>query len=421
MGTVKSDGNTIYVEGDFGETDLQVTIAAIHNTLKTDQYRLISLDFSGVTKVVAPDIVPLCAHMRQLLHGGLDTFLTLPGEAKLARLFKNAGWAHLIDPIQFPDAGRPRGNHSPALIYKTPDEQYAAVSRTIDIILGSSKGLNRGNLSALEWAINEITDNVLNHADSEIGGILQVTTRREGTVVEVVVCDVGSGIPRTLRSAHREISTDLDALKHAIQEGVTRNSKTNQGNGLFGSSRIAELSGGQFRIHSGYATLKLDKVKGLHIKKNYVPFKGTLVASSINCKDSKILEEALYFKGKKYIPSYTYYDRIDDDETVNFAMKDEAFSFGNRENAKPIRNRIYNIINNTHTTIRVDMKGIDMISSSFADEVFGKLSSEVGHENFSRRIRIVQCSSTVAGLIARAIEQRRNQDAGEARVSIATS
>ncbi|RYC09874.1 STAS-like domain-containing protein [Ciceribacter ferrooxidans] len=417
MGIVSSDGNNIHFEGEFGETDLQVAIAAIHNTLKSDQYRSIALDFAHVTKVMAPNIIPLCAHVRQLLHRGFDTFLTLPTEVKLARLFKNTGWAHLIDPIQFPEVAPARGNHSPALIYNTPDEQYAAVSRTIDIILGSSKGLNRGNLSALEWAINEITDNVLNHADSEIGGILQVTTRRDGTVVEVVVCDVGSGIPRTLRSAHREISSDLDALEHAIQEGVTRNSQTNQGNGLFGSSRIAELSGGQFRIHSGYATLKLDKSKGLHIRKNTVPFKGTLIACSINCEDSKILEQALYFRGKKYTPSYTYYDRIDDEETIDFVMRNETFSYGNRENAKPIRNRIYNILKNTNALVRVDMQDVEIVSSSFADEVFGKLSSEIGHDNFSRRVRIVQSNSTVAGLIARAIEQRKALDSNEAQAS----
>lgn len=415
MGHITRNDNQIHISGDFAETELQVCIAAIHNTLISGETRSLILNFEKTDKVLAPNILPLCAHARQLLHQGYDTFLTLPENPELNRLFRNTGWAHLMDPIQFPDQGKVRGAHSPALIYKNGKEQYEAVNRAVDIILGSSKGLERGNLAALEWAINEITDNVLNHAESEIGGIFQVTTRRNGTWVELVVCDVGAGIPRTLRSAHKEISTDLNALEYAIQEGGTRNSQTNQGNGLFGSSRIAELSGGQFRIQSGYATLKLDKTKGLHIRKNNVPYNGTLIACSINFEDSKLLEEALYFKGKKYTPSYTYFDRLGEMDVLKISIKDEATSFGNRENARPIRLKIFNILMNSTKNMRISMEDVALISSSFADEVFGKLSSEIGHQVFSGRVRVVDTNPTVSGLIARAIEQRRKQDSDKSQ------
>ena len=57
-------------------------------------------------------------------------------------------------------------------------------------------------------------------------------------------------------------------------------------------------------------------------------------------------------------------------------------------------------------TIVLDFSGVGVISSSFADEVFGRLFVEMGPRAFMTRIEMRHVDPTVEGLIDRAIVQR---------------
>jgi hypothetical protein len=148
--------------------------------------------------------------------------------------------------------------------------------------------------------VNEIADNVLNHASSPIGGVMQVSARLEKNMIEYVVCDAGLGIPRTLRESHPRITSDAEALDRAIREGVTRNNTTNMGNGLYGSYRLAQLSGGNFHIYSGYSSLTYSPKNGMHVQQEQVPFHGALVVCSIQISDPELLSEALTFRDVRH-------------------------------------------------------------------------------------------------------------------------
>jgi hypothetical protein len=78
---------------------------------------------------------------------------------------------------------------------------------------------------------------------------------------------------------------------------VTRDRKLSQGNGLYGSWRIAEFSGGLFEILSGYGHLTSSPQAGLGINNTQIPYNGTLVVSRMRYAQPVDLE-ALVFKGK---------------------------------------------------------------------------------------------------------------------------
>jgi anti-sigma regulatory factor (Ser/Thr protein kinase) len=120
-------------------------------------------------------------------------------------------------------------------------------------MLSTVQGISRSNLKAVEWALNEVTDNVLNHSDSIDGGFVQLSYKRNSArqSVEIVVCDSGIGIPKSLRGTFPEIKDDAEALEKSVQEGVTRNTVTNQGNGLYGSFEISRVSKGKFSLIAG--------------------------------------------------------------------------------------------------------------------------------------------------------------------------
>ncbi len=291
--------------------------------------------------------------------------------------------------------------------FENPSEQKSAVDVVIDSILSNISGYKREHLKAVEWSVNEITDNVLMHANSRDGGFLQLSAKPSAKLIEFAVADAGDGIPKSLRSSQLQIAGDVDALSKAIEQGVTRNQSIGQGNGLWGCYRLAVKSGGKFDIHSGNATLYYTSNAGLHSKREGVPYSGTIVHCCINYGDNLIIDDILGLN-RKFDPV----DRLElkyesnSDEVINFKLRDEAESLGSRMAGKKIRNTLRNLIECSQSKIKIDFENINLISSSFADEVFGKLFLELGPIGFSNRLDLSKVETTVRLLVEKAISQR---------------
>ena len=177
------------------------------------------------------------------------------------------------------------------------------------------------------------------------------------------------------------------------------------GNGLFGSYRLAQLSGGSFHIYSGFASLTFAQKGGLHVSQEAVPFAGTLIVCSIKVSDTELLSEALTFRGERYSP-YSVAERISEDENHLLILAKESNFFGSRPAAKPVRQKVENLVRTTSAHIKIDLSDVTLISSSFADEVFGKLFADLGPLEFMNRITILGGTKIVRQLLDRAISQR---------------
>jgi anti-sigma regulatory factor (Ser/Thr protein kinase) len=341
--SVQTNMNNLIILGEFDKDALQRSCAALHN-LKVQGYSSLNIDMRTVTRGFAAEVLPFATRCRQLLVLGTDTLLELPEDPALQRLFRNSNWAYLIDPRQYAESDYFPDKHIPAVSYKDADSHFQAVNQVVDKLLSSLAGFSRDQLAALEWAVNEITDNVLNHACSAIGGVVQLTTKSKSNIVEFVVCDAGVGIPKTLRDAHADITSDVIALDRAIREGVTRNQTTNMGNGLFGSYRLAQLSNGYFSIYSGYAFMNFTPRGGLQVSLQPIPYSGTAIVCGISTAKPDILAEALSFRGERYTPGYSYVDKLVEKGGAIIILKDESKSFGSRDVARPVRVKIENLL-----------------------------------------------------------------------------
>src|SRR6266850_3116980 len=303
MGVVFRDKNRLNFQGEFGLTELTRPLAGLHHAVQNAGYTELVLDFSKCTAAFAAPMLALCAQVMRLRTAQIDVEIALPNDSKLARLFVNANWAHFLAPSNNPESRFKGFTQVPAIQFRNAEEQQRAVNRIVNAILGAIPDLDRGDLKALEWSVNEITDNVLNHAQSKIGGLVQVSTFQRGRKrIEYIVADAGVGIPATLRETHPEIDSDTTALDQAIREGVTRDKSIGQGNGLFGSYEICSHSNGFFQVESGYGKLVFTERDGLHVSTEKVPYEGTLVAAQINFSVPQLLEEALRFGGEKHTP-----------------------------------------------------------------------------------------------------------------------
>ena len=118
--------------------------------------------------------------------------------------------------------------------------------------------------------------------------------------------------------------------------------------------------------------------------------------------------KALRFKGQSSDPPFQYVEREFEEEEgeLIFNMKEQARrDFGSRHGGMRIRNMLENLLRDG-CTITLDFKDVAVITSSFADEVFGRLFNDMGPRAFMERIRMRNVDPTVDGLIDRAIVQR---------------
>ena len=148
---------------------------------------------------------------------------------------------------------------------------------------------------------------------------------------------------------------------------------------------------------------------GLHIDRQNVPYNGALIIGSIRYSQPVDLSDALRFGGRKYIPvdfvdmSYA----TNEDGSLTFRLKDESAGFGSRSAGEPIRKKLMNLAGMApREKIRLDFSDVPLVSSSFADEVFGKLFIELGPITFAQRFTFENIDDLVAQLIDKAVSQR---------------
>ncbi len=216
--TVIRDGNKIKFQGAYRDSDLHYPLACIHHAVHDFSYKDIILDFSECTETYPGPMLALCAELLRLRNEKIDAQLILPAREDLARLFINANWASLIEPRKYEPSNFRGHTQIPATRYSNPSEQYDAVNRIVNAILGGIPDIKRESFAALEWAVNELTDNVNVHSQSAIGGLVQVSSFKRNTkIVEFTIADSGLGIPATLRSGGNFHGSDTDALDRAIR------------------------------------------------------------------------------------------------------------------------------------------------------------------------------------------------------------
>lgn len=262
-----------------------------------------------------------------------------------------------------------------------------------------------GVLEALEWCLYEVLDNVVQHAQSGTGfAMMQMHARTHR--LAVCVGDTGRGVQRSLaESANYKPRTAFDALTLAIKEGVTRDNVSNQGNGLFGLFRIVEQNNGRLTMRSGRGLMLLqgDRISGNNNQPILGPDNhGTFVDFQLVADRPVDMGEALSYRHVN-----DFLEGLEDETGQHVVrIREHSGGAGSRAAAKELRTFLENITNSGAGVVEIDFSGQAVVSSSFADEVVGKLVAKLGFVTFTRRYRLSNMNPTVAGLIDRAIAKR---------------
>ena len=402
--SVSTNENMISVTEWLSHADLRRFCAALFQLIEKRRYPDVCFDFSrceGATQQVMLPLMPLLAHYREKHDVEFQLYEPAQNDS-LRRLFANANWGHYINPNGFDHRDTlHEGGHVPASQYDSPETESKLHRKVMDLVFENLE-VDSANLKVLEWSLWEIMNNVSNHAESPVGGFVQATAFTGSNTVEFVVADGGIGIPESMKENDHQ-----KAIFAAISEGVTRDKENNAGNGLYGSYRAATMSGGQFEINSYYGHFFQDGMEQSSPIKEKVPYKGTSVRCAIGLSDPELLNKALRFRGKAWDPHSAYLEKFGiEEEEMIFSVKEKAgAAFGSRGGGQRVRTQIENLLRDREQIV-LDFEGVGVISSSFADEVFGRLFADMGFSAFTRRIVMRHVDPTVGGLIDRAIEQR---------------
>jgi hypothetical protein len=391
----------------------------IMHSAQAHGYEDLVLDFAKSHRVYPDGMIPIICTTAVLRRQGISIQVILPWDASAASYFLSNNWAHHLAPDLYTPTDFVGERHLATQRFANLQEQQTVVNQIMDVVMGTMD-LDREILDGLEWSVSEVTDNVLNHAQAIDGGFVQVTTHRETGTLGFVVGDAGRGVLASMREGYPHLVSDKIAIGEAMKAGVTRNPEAGQGNGLAGTLRIATLSGGGIAITSGLSqVLVAADMSGSHESRSFdrrpiQHYQGTLVAATIKRGAKFSMADALAFPG---IP-YSRFDIIDskygaeDGGVMRMQLSTETTGFGSRGSGRQIRTKCLNILNaDSAKPLILDWDGVPLISSSFADEVVGKLFVELGPTGYMSRIRNVGMEKLVRILVDKAIMQRTAQAA----------
>jgi hypothetical protein len=262
----------------------------------------------------------------------------------------------------------------------------------------------KGVLDGFEWSINEVLDNVLQHSGKSFGYVMGQVHK---TVKKFSFCvyDTGQGIYSSLLNSVHKPQSPSDALRLAVQEGITRDKKIGQGNGLWGLHQIVSENVGQLNIISNSAHYNLkNNISNTYDNVPQLPDdNGCIVDFQIDYNKEISISKAL----GGYEPVNLNIEALEDDAgNITVVLRNKESGVGTRKSGEKIRNELINLYKQTNKSITLDFSNINIVSSSFADELIGKLVTEFGFYGFNNIFKLKNMPINVQSIVQRSVGQR---------------
>jgi len=186
-----------------------------------------------------------------------------------------------------------RRRHNPGtlqeLINFHAEEEIPGIIHRISEIL-ENQGYRLRERVAVCSTLSEVCANAAEHGVSSFGAFAAVQayhhivsgSRRRGEEVLIAIADGGVGVRETLSLNPKyaeETATDNDALRHALEMGVSGTGEIGRGGGLALVAGIAARSGGSLSLRSG--TGRVTVYESRKNSRNVPRFPGTFVRVSL--------------------------------------------------------------------------------------------------------------------------------------------
>ena len=297
--------------------------------------------------------------------------------------------------------------------FETPEGETKLVSALLTS-LRRTELCGEGTFTGLEWCLNETMDNVLVHSKSNKGFVM-AQYHQTSKLFSVCIYDNGIGIFNSFKESKYHPKKPLDAITLALGERITRDEKVGQGNGLWGLYRIVEENKGKLRIISDGAYYEMRFDSGFSKQNNFEDWNRSSLFSDLG---TTIIDFQLSVNNdmdiEKAIPDSKLIDIWEENlenDNGDYVIKVSELSkgTGTRSAALEMRNIALNIAIHNHSKVIFDFDGVGTISSSYADELIGKIIAFYGIVFFGKKFDIINLTKTNLVILERSVRMRLAQ------------
>jgi len=235
-------------------------------------------------------------------------------------------------------------------LFHSSDDVHSLVNGFLASIRKSIT-VEEGVLQACEWGLNEIMDNVIQHS-SEDTGFIMGQVLKDSQILKISIFDYGQGIFQSLRNSQYRPRNASDAISLSVQEGVTRDKKIGQGNGMWGLYNIINLNDGTLQIISGKGGLNfVNRKKETESYQNIImlnQFKqSTAINFDIKLNNPVSMKEAI----GGYEPIDMFIENLEDDfDRIVYKIFEQSSGTGTRQSGFRIKNELINIYKSAKKT-----------------------------------------------------------------------
>jgi hypothetical protein len=243
------------------------------------------LDLSSAEWFAPTFLTPISVAYNRLVSDGKDIQIQYP---------RQQGAKAYLDQIHFPEGvAEPtdkHDNHLPLCLMNTDSNRDVVeiVGRKIrELVRKQFSSLSKSGVMWITYPLNEIIDNVDYHSQCDFGALL-IQRYPSKEQIDICIADDGISIPGSFDTYDVDYDSDEDAVRQALQEGISTRRDTGYERG-YGLRTTAEMVcdgiNGQIMLSSREATLYRDGHSGPHCRLNDNHWNGTVFTARLNVPD----------------------------------------------------------------------------------------------------------------------------------------
>src|SRR5690554_2244390 len=234
------------------------------------------IDFAGCDFIYPDYVLILVCAIKYLENIGFNIHGTIKikKDSNLTKYLASMDFFENLK-VEFPFKIQPINENNSVKIQRYTSENQIEVLHSILKVLKEHSALNENVYTSLDYCLNEILDNVLNHSEKGEGWVVAQYFENLNSI-RLIEADYGIGSHKSLNQKH-QFSQEKAMLK-CIEEGIS-NGK-GQGHGLYATTTFVKLTRGFLSIASGHKKLNVTEINT--IVKDIPKWNGTYVYFRIN-------------------------------------------------------------------------------------------------------------------------------------------
>lgn len=253
----------IRLAGPYASADLDQLLDALEPLNRVQEQTLLTVDLRALERISAPSVAVLVSAVLDLVARGMaapGSRILAPRDDNVRRRLQELDVLELL--VERPPAEdfvRRRHRGSRPCQQFTAEDDPAVVAYSLTDAMAEVCHTDEPAWNAMWFALNEIAQNVLDHADAPGGGVAIAEVTRGGTELEVAIADHGIGIRESLAQnpSYSALTSHLVALRTAMEAGVTGRSGKPGGFGLYFTKLLLRANGGAMVMRSGNAQIEV--------------------------------------------------------------------------------------------------------------------------------------------------------------------